>query len=161
MTSNKFVVASQIGTYIIYSLNGNLTLTANAAATSLEASGKFTGVLRIARLIAAAHEPTLDQYSGSYPTAVALDYAFDGDSATMSFTWSVTGNASDLLMLTWPHHRCGIALVRQSSSPSQQSARVSELPGDHRTLIPHDQRLHVSRSRSDLEATIRASDDGL
>jgi endo-1,3(4)-beta-glucanase len=103
VSGTKFTVVSSIGTYLIYSLNGALTF--SASTTTLRASAQFNGVLRVAKLNDPAHQTTLDTYAPNYPTAVNTDYTFSGDSATLSFTWTVTGNAGNLLMLTFPHHR--------------------------------------------------------
>lgn len=103
VSGTKFTVVSPIGTYLIYSLNGAVTL--SASSTALRAGAKFTGVLRMTKLSDPAHQSTLDTYVANYPTAVTTDYTFSGDSATLSFTWTVTGSAANLLMLTWPHHR--------------------------------------------------------
>lgn len=103
-SATKFQVINNAGTYIIYSLSGAISLTASNAGT-IVAGGKFSGVLRVVKLNAAGHEALLDQYSANYPTAVATDYDISGDVGTLRFTWAVTGNAANLLMLTWPHHR--------------------------------------------------------
>ncbi|KZT36281.1 hypothetical protein SISSUDRAFT_1034970 [Sistotremastrum suecicum HHB10207 ss-3] len=106
-TGTEFAVVNNIGTYLIYSLNGAITLSASStgATGTIKASAPFNGVLRVAKLNSTSHQPLLDQYAANYPTAVTTDYTFSGDTATLSFTWTVTGNAANLLMLTWPHHR--------------------------------------------------------
>ncbi|KAH7106650.1 glycosyl hydrolase family 81-domain-containing protein [Auriculariales sp. MPI-PUGE-AT-0066] len=103
ISAAKFTVVSPIGTYLIYSLNGNVSFAATA--TTLRASAPLNGVLRMVLLANATHQTTLDTYAPTYPTAVNTDYTFSGDSATVSFTYTVTGTASNLLMLTFPHHR--------------------------------------------------------
>ncbi|KAG6853670.1 hypothetical protein C0991_002469 [Blastosporella zonata] len=103
-TGTKFQVVNGAGTYIIYSLSGALSLTATNAGT-INAGAKFNGVLRVVKVNAPGHQALLDQYSANYPTAVATDYDFSGNVGTLRFTWTVTGNAANLLMLTWPHHR--------------------------------------------------------
>ncbi|KIY51480.1 glycoside hydrolase family 81 protein [Fistulina hepatica ATCC 64428] len=103
-TASEFLVDNDIGTYIIYSLSGDITLTATGSGT-VTASEPFTGVLRTVKLNETSHQPLLDAHASTYPTAATTDYAFSGDTAILSFTWDVVGNASDLLMLTWPHHR--------------------------------------------------------
>lgn len=94
----------------MYSLSGDLTLTAESNATSgtVTASAPFTGVLRLVKLNDSSHEALLDQYYENYPVSVDTDYTFDTDAntAVLSFTWNVTGDEDSLLMLTWPHHRC-------------------------------------------------------
>jgi endo-1,3(4)-beta-glucanase len=97
-------VVNGAGTYLIYSLGGSLSLTATNTGT-ITAGSTFTGVLRVVKLNSASHQALLDQYYQTYPTAVATDYSFSGDTGTLSFTWTVQGTASNLLMLTWPHHR--------------------------------------------------------
>ncbi|TFY78172.1 hypothetical protein EWM64_g5840 [Hericium alpestre] len=107
-SGTRLQVVNSAGTYIIYSLSGSISLTATAAANSgtITASSQFNGVLRVVKLNDPSHAATLDQYSANYPTAVDVDYAFpDANTGTLTFTWQVTGSASNLLMLTWPHHR--------------------------------------------------------
>lgn len=103
-SGTKFAVVNDVGTYLIYSLSGSITLTAASSGT-IVAGAKFNGVLRLVKLNAAAHEALLDAHSTVYPTAVATDYDFAGDVGTLRFTWTTQGTASNLLMLTWPHHR--------------------------------------------------------
>lgn len=92
------------GAYLIYSLSGSVSLTATNAGT-ITAGSQFTGVLRMVKLNSTSHQPLLDQYHATYPTGVTTDYSFSGNTSTLSFTWTVTGTASNLLMLSWPHHR--------------------------------------------------------
>ncbi|KAJ7063588.1 glycoside hydrolase family 81 protein [Mycena amicta] len=100
----KFTVTNSAGTYAIYSLGGSITL--SATLTTLSGNATHSGVVRMARVTAeSTSQAVLDQYSPTYPTGVALDYTFSGDNATLSFTWSVVGTSSQLLHLTWPHHR--------------------------------------------------------
>ncbi|PVF98067.1 glycoside hydrolase family 81 protein [Serendipita vermifera] len=110
-TGTKFKVVNSSGTYIIYALSGPLTLSATAASGggTIVASAKYSGVLRIAKLAAAGHETTLDTYVANYATAVTTDYSFSGDNSVLTFTWTVTGNAGNLLHLTWPHHRLAMS----------------------------------------------------
>ncbi|KAJ7700255.1 glycoside hydrolase family 81 protein, partial [Mycena olivaceomarginata] len=103
-TGTKFTVTNAAGTYTIYSLGGSISLTATQ--TTLTGSAIFTGVIRLARVTTeSTSQAILDQYSANYPTSVALDYTFSGDTSTMSFTWNVVGNAANLLHLSFPHHR--------------------------------------------------------
>lgn len=102
-TGTNFTVINTSGTYLIYSLAGSITL--SATSTTLTGSTKISGVLRMARLNNAAHQTLLSQYVSTYPTAVTTDYSFSGNTGTLSFTWTTTGTASNLLMLTFPHHR--------------------------------------------------------
>ncbi|KAJ6620302.1 glycosyl hydrolase family 81-domain-containing protein [Mycena sp. CBHHK59/15] len=103
-SGTKFTVVNDAGTHTIYSLGGSISLTATT--TTLTGEAAFTGVIRIARVTEeSTSQAVLDQYSANYPTSVALDYTFSGDSATLSFTWNVVGNAAQLLHLSWPHHR--------------------------------------------------------
>ncbi|KAG6896066.1 hypothetical protein C0992_010551, partial [Termitomyces sp. T32_za158] len=104
VTGTSFQVVNGAGTYIIYSLSGALRLTANGAG-NIVAGAQFNGVLRVVKLNVPSHTTILDQYVANYPTGVNTDYDFNGDVGTLRFTWTVTGNAANLLMLTWPHHR--------------------------------------------------------
>lgn len=102
-TGTEFEVVNNIGTYIVYSLNGALTF--EATQQTLTANNQFTGVLRVVKLNQTEHKTILDQYAANYPTGVTTDYSFSGNDATLTFTWNVVGNAANLLMLSWPHHR--------------------------------------------------------
>lgn len=107
-SGTQFSVTNSAGTYLIYSLNGSLSFTATAASGggTVTASAPFTGVLRVVKLSEASHQALLDAHHAVYPTGVDTSYSFSGDSATLTFRWAVSGgSASDLLMLTWPHHR--------------------------------------------------------
>ncbi|KAI0064745.1 glycoside hydrolase family 81 protein [Artomyces pyxidatus] len=105
-SGTEFLVVNSAATYVIYSLSGSIQLT-TVAGGRITASGAFNGILRVVKLNDPSHKALLDQYVANFPTAVSTDYAFSSTSpqATLKFIWSVTGNASDLLMLTWPHHR--------------------------------------------------------
>ncbi len=94
-------------TYLIYSLSSiTLTATSNSAASgTISASGTFTGVLRLVMLSQAGHKALLDQHSQVYPVSLALDYEFTDTTGTLYFNWNTVGDGSNLLMLTWPHHR--------------------------------------------------------
>ncbi|KAG5729861.1 putative endo-1,3(4)-beta-glucanase 2 [Termitomyces sp. T112] len=104
VTGTSFQVVNGAGTYIIYSLSGAVSLTASNTGT-IVAGAQFKGVLRVVKLNSPSHKAILDQYVANYPTGVSTDYDFNGDVGTLRFTWTVTGNAANLLMLTWPHHR--------------------------------------------------------
>ncbi|KAA1468498.1 glycoside hydrolase [Dentipellis sp. KUC8613] len=110
-TGTRFEVVNSAGTYIIYSLSGSLTLVATNSGTVAGSSpfnGCFSkGVLRMVKLNDPSHATLLDQKASNYPTGVNVDYSISSDNkiGTLYFTWSVSGSANDLLMLTWPHHR--------------------------------------------------------
>lgn len=57
------------------------------------------------KLASASHKALLDQYYQVYPTAVTLDYSFTDTTGTLIFDWTTVGAGSNLLMLTYPHHR--------------------------------------------------------
>jgi endo-1,3(4)-beta-glucanase len=71
----------------------------------IQAGGAFTGVLRLVMLAQSSHKALLDQYYQVYPTSVGLDYTFTDTTGTLIFNWTTVGDGSQLLMLTWPHHR--------------------------------------------------------
>jgi endo-1,3(4)-beta-glucanase len=71
----------------------------------IRASGPFNGVLRLVKLNDPTHKTILDQHYQVYPTSVGLDYSFTDTSSTLIFNWNTIGDGSQLLMLTWPHHR--------------------------------------------------------
>ena len=107
-TGTEFTVVDTSGTtYIIYALS-SITLTATSVSSNsgtIQAGGAFTGVLRLVMLAESGHKALLDQYSQVYPTSVDLDYTFTDTTGTLVFDWTTVGTGSDLLMLTWPHHR--------------------------------------------------------
>lgn len=94
-------------TYLIYALSSiSLTATSvSSASGTIQASAVFTGVIRLVMLADPSHQALLDQHSQVYPTAVSLDYTIAGTAGTLIFEWTTVGSGSDLLMLTWPHHR--------------------------------------------------------
>ncbi|KAK7035829.1 glycoside hydrolase family 81 protein [Favolaschia claudopus] len=127
VSGTKFTVANAAGTYVIYSLGGSITLTATSS--SLRGSAAFTGVIRLARVTSeSTSQAILDQYSGNYPTSVALDYSFQGDTGSMSFTWNVVGNAANLLHLSWPHHRKRLVNPNYVSGLSYLTAKGTMKP---------------------------------
>ena len=107
-TGTQFTVVDTAGTtYRIYALS-SITLTATSASTNsgtISAGGQFTGVLRLVKLAQASHQALLDQHYQVYPTSVGHDYSFTDTTGTLYFTWDTVGDGSQLLMLTWPHHR--------------------------------------------------------
>ncbi|ODM87310.1 Endo-1,3(4)-beta-glucanase 1 [Orchesella cincta] len=92
------------GTYIIYVTSGNLEL--NQDGNRLVSPPGFSGTIRLAKLKDGAQESVLDQHSTAIPSGLDMRYNVAGDVATQTWTWSVSeGNAGDLLILSWPHHR--------------------------------------------------------
>jgi endo-1,3(4)-beta-glucanase len=65
----------------------------------------FTGVLRLVKLEDPGHKTILDKHYEIYPVSVEQNYDLSNTTGTLSFRWNTVGNRSDLLMLTWPHHR--------------------------------------------------------
>ncbi|KAH6615497.1 glycosyl hydrolase family 81-domain-containing protein [Chaetomium sp. MPI-SDFR-AT-0129] len=107
-TGTQFTVVDSKGTtYIIYALSEiSLTATADSTASgTIKADGPFKGVLRFVQLGDASHKDLLDKHAEIYPTSVAQDYSFTDAEGTLVFTWETVGDKSQLLMLTWPHHR--------------------------------------------------------
>jgi endo-1,3(4)-beta-glucanase len=91
------------GTYVIYVTGLNVELTANQ--THIVSGPGTTATLRIAKVQDPAQEAVLDAHKGTYPTGLDFRYAVAGDTATLTWTWDVVGNADELLMLSWHHHR--------------------------------------------------------
>ncbi|KAH8817407.1 glycosyl hydrolase family 81-domain-containing protein [Xylogone sp. PMI_703] len=120
-TGTQFTVTDTSGTtYLIYSLS-SITLQATATASNtgtIRASGAFTGVLRLVKLAQPGHKTLLDQHYQVYPTAAALDYSFTDTTGTLSFIWTTVGDANNLLMLTWPHHRLKLQNANQPATSS-------------------------------------------
>ncbi|KAI0452042.1 glycoside hydrolase family 81 protein [Xylaria acuta] len=110
-TGTTFTVVDSKGTtYLIYSLS-SISLVATAKSSSsgeIRASGPFTGVLRLVKLNDPTHKTLLDQHYQVYPKSVGLDYSFTDTSSNVLFNWNTIGDGSQLLMLTWPHHRASL-----------------------------------------------------
>lgn len=119
VTGTSFTVVDTTGTsYVIYALS-SITLTAtatNGAQGTIKASGTYNGVLRVVRLVQASHKTLLDQHYSVYPTGVGLDYSFTTTTGTLIFNYATVGDGSQLLMLTWPHHR--LSLQSPNSPPT-------------------------------------------
>lgn len=107
-TGTQFTITNTAGTtYLIYALSSislKATATSSTAGT-IQATGAYTGVLRVVMLAQSSHKALLDQYYQNYPTSVGIDYSFTTTTGTLLFNWNVVGNGANLLMLTWPHHR--------------------------------------------------------
>ncbi|KAF8310367.1 glycoside hydrolase family 81 protein [Clavulina sp. PMI_390] len=101
-TGTKFTVVNSSGTYLIYALS-SITLTATP--TTITASATFNGVLRMVKLTDPSHATLLDAHYTVYPTALTVGATTSGNTGTLTYTWTTTGTASNLLMLTFPHHR--------------------------------------------------------
>ncbi|KAN0121685.1 glycoside hydrolase family 81 protein [Hyaloscypha variabilis] len=107
-TGTEFSVTDTAGsTYLIYGLS-SITLTADSESSIIVASSQYTGVLRLVMLNQTSDKALLDQYYQVYPTSVGLDYSFTDTTGTLIFTWDTVGDGSDLLLLTWPHHRISL-----------------------------------------------------
>eukprot|EP01111_Echinosteliopsis_oligospora_P017255 TRINITY_DN7411_c0_g1_i1.p1 TRINITY_DN7411_c0_g1~~TRINITY_DN7411_c0_g1_i1.p1 ORF type:complete len:880 (+),score=312.53 TRINITY_DN7411_c0_g1_i1:260-2641(+) len=113
VTGTTFKVTVSTGiTWKIYVLGGNQE-TFVATSTEITGPSEFTGTIRIAALNQQSGqsfpdtESLLDQYSSTYATGANISYQIVNDnSANLFFDWNVAeGNPSDLLILTWPHHR--------------------------------------------------------
>ncbi|CAG7831711.1 unnamed protein product [Allacma fusca] len=92
------------GTYLLYVVEGDLSaLVANG--DTLTSPAGFTGTIRLAKLKEASQEAVLDRHANTYPTGLTMSYSVAGDVSTQTWTWSTVGNAADLLILSWPHHR--------------------------------------------------------
>ncbi|KAK5994100.1 Glucan endo-1,3-beta-D-glucosidase -like protein [Cladobotryum mycophilum] len=120
-SGTQFTVTDSAGsTYLIYSLSSiALTATATSAAQgTIRASGAFTGVLRVVKLNNAAHKALLDAHYQAYATSVNLDYSFTDTTGTLTFSWNTVGDASQLLLLTWPHHRAALVGANQPATSS-------------------------------------------
>ena len=91
----------------MYSLS-SITLVASSVSSNsgtIKASAPFSGVLRLVLLAQPSHKALLDQHYQVYPTSQELDYSFTDTTGTLIFNWATVGDGSQLLMLTWPHHR--------------------------------------------------------
>jgi endo-1,3(4)-beta-glucanase len=107
-TGTEFTVTDTSGTtYIIYALSSiSLKVTSvSSNSGTIQASGAFTGVIRFVKLADASHKALLDQHYQIYPKSFGVDYTFSGSTGTLVFNWNTVGDGSNLLMLTWPHHR--------------------------------------------------------
>ncbi|TFB04105.1 hypothetical protein CCMA1212_004165 [Trichoderma ghanense] len=120
-TGTSFTVVDTTGTtYVIYALSSiSLTATAtNSAQGTIKATGTYNGVLRLVRLTQASHKALLDQHYTVYPTGVGLDYSFTTTTGTLIFNYNTVGDGSQLLMLTWPHHRLSLQGANQPATSS-------------------------------------------
>ena len=99
----KAKITNDAGTYLLYVLNGSLDLTQSA--NKLQSQSGYTGSIRMALLNETSQEAILDKYVGAYATGLDMTYDVSGDTSTQTWKWTVAGNSSDLLTLSWPHHR--------------------------------------------------------
>jgi len=100
----KAKVTNNGGTYLIYVVGaGAITLTQEE--NTLVSNPGFSGTLRFAKLTEASQEAILDQHYNTFATGLDMTYTVAGDVSTQTWAWEVEGNANDLLLLSWPHHR--------------------------------------------------------
>ncbi|GAB5591707.1 hypothetical protein Unana1_06607 [Umbelopsis nana] len=99
----KAKITNDAGTYLLYALNGTLSLTQNQ--NILKSQDGYTGTIRMALLNETSQEAILDKYVGTYPTGLNMSYQVTGDTSTQTWKWDVAGNSTSLLTLSWPHHR--------------------------------------------------------
>lgn len=92
------------GTYILYVLNGTMSL-AKQGDTVIASASAFSGTIRLAKLKDSSQESILDNYSGTYPTGLDMTYTVSNDVSQQTWTWKTVGDSAKLLMLSWPHHR--------------------------------------------------------
>ena len=102
MASNtKFKIVLNNGqTWLLY-CSSAITFTWSGA--QLIASTPFTGVVRLAVLVNATEEATLDFYAPTVPVGGKMSVAYSATAATYTFTWTIAGPGS-LLMCAMPHH---------------------------------------------------------
>ncbi|KAL9552008.1 endo-1,3(4)-beta-glucanase [Mucor atramentarius] len=134
-TGKKFKISfndSPTSTYLIYALDGPLTLTKQSM-NNLVASGKYNGVIQVAKLPSAEGEAILDAHHGVWPTAGTINTSKDGQAGDVS---------KPLLTYAYPHHMKSFSLhsvkktnlILQSSSKGPMQAVV----GDQWTLQESD-----------------------
>jgi endo-1,3(4)-beta-glucanase len=99
----KAKITNSAGTYLLYSLNGTLALTQNG--NILQSQTGYSGTIRMALLNETSQEAILDQYVGTYATGLTMSYAISGNTSTQTWQWTTAGTSSNLLLLSWPHHR--------------------------------------------------------
>lgn len=86
-----------------------ITLT-QVSATQLQASGRWTGTLRVVDTTALPSSSMLDSYARVWPVGGSVSYrvAEDETTADITYQWGVGGDvnaAGNLLMTCMPHHR--------------------------------------------------------
>ncbi|KAG2186363.1 hypothetical protein INT43_002801, partial [Umbelopsis isabellina] len=102
-SGTKAKITNSAGTYLLYSLNGTLSLTQNG--NTLQSQSGYSGTIRMALLNQTSQEAILDQYVGTYATGLTMSYAVSGNTSTQTWQWSTVGTSSNLLLMSWPHHR--------------------------------------------------------
>jgi endo-1,3(4)-beta-glucanase len=74
VSGTKFRIALNNGqTWILYALDGSLTLNTESGNT-LRATGRYSGVLRVALELTEGHQTVLDAHSSIYPIAGCISY---------------------------------------------------------------------------------------
>jgi endo-1,3(4)-beta-glucanase len=101
VTDSRFVIGLNNGqTWVIYA---SQNVTFNRGGSSLTATGKFTGKLRIALAQSNDVLSILDEHSKAIPVGCKVDYEVENDVAKIRYKWQKEGSG-DLLMLALPHH---------------------------------------------------------
>ena len=104
VTGATFEVAYNSGqTWMVFVLGGGeLTLTLDGAGSTLTGARAFSGVVRVALAVDAAHKPQLAKYQACVVDGATVDVV---DDKTYAFQWATSGDCSGgLLHFAMTHH---------------------------------------------------------
>lgn len=123
-TASRFeIVLNNNQTWILYTLNGDITL--NFHDNQLTGNQPITNVLRLAKKQAdATANAALDSHVSVYPTGCQLQADVTGTKGTYTFLWNRKGDLSNtLLHYTFAHHRQ--IITSSSATPTTIQTRSS------------------------------------
>jgi len=120
-SNTQFVITMNNGmTWKIYSLSGQ-NITFNKVNNVLQASSRFSGVLRSVIILDNNDLPVLDASSETYPIGGSISYSFSSDVASLNFVWQTRGPCpGTVLMMALPHHSDSIVFDNYTAVTSLQ-----------------------------------------
>ncbi len=119
VTGTKFKFAlNNSQTWILYASS---SITLNVGTSAVTGTAPYTGSLQLAVMTDSSQETVYDASASNVLTGGAIDAAYSGNTATMTFSW--TANTGTPLVLALPHHQ-------DMMSPSYTALTIRGMKGD-------------------------------
>ncbi len=119
--SRPYLGSGATETWILYASS---SISFTTSSSGLTATVPFTGYLRLAIVpTGSAGESTLDTYKDAVPIGGTTSVSVTGNTATTTFTYSLTGSGGTLLNYALPHHEAILSSPTYASNFSFSTIR--------------------------------------
>lgn len=119
--SRPYLGSGATETWILYASS---SISFTASSSGLTATAPFTGYLRLAVVpTGSAGETTLDTYKDAVPIGGTTSVSVTGDTATTTFSYTLTGSGGTLLNYCLPHHEAILSSPTYASNFSFSTIR--------------------------------------